>query len=154
MAYTPPDLSNWVVPCPGGYIPPDLGAWVVPCDPGTFVPVVSCRLLIHNGSEYLNLQSSADINIQFADIATGGSILRFRDGSARRQSRYRKQQITINGTADAPPGITDFDFDGPLTVLIKDPFGEQTLTCLAHGWRDTWDYRAGKSGWELTLVEQ
>lgn len=153
MAYTPPDLGNWVVPCPGTYAPPDLGAWTaIPCDP--WEPVVACRLLIDNGSEQLDLQSSADLSIQFATVTSGGSILRFLDGSARRQSRYRKQQITISGAAYLPLGITEYDFDGQLTVRIENPFGDQTLTCLAPGWRDTWNYRAGESSWELTLVEQ
>lgn len=67
------------------------------------------------GGLVIPVQAAGDIRQTYEQLGAVAT-LRMRDGTARRQTVWRKIGTRINGAGQVPPGLAGIDYDVPLTL--------------------------------------
>ncbi len=115
---------------------------------------MTCVVTIADGiNPPVVMQGTPALAVAYQTLAEGGAILRFLDGSAAKQQRWYKEQITVSGSDRVPPGLTDLDYTQVLTLTVDTPVGTDIRTTYSMGPSENWDLRQGTVGWSIVLEE-
>ena len=113
----------------------------------------TCKISVDDGTNVVIIEGVPEQNVAYAPIAGGGSILRFLDGSAAKQQRWYKEQITISGEDRSPQGLRQLLFDQRLTLTIVTSLGMDVYTGYSLGVSETWGLTSGKANWSMVFEE-
>lgn len=113
----------------------------------------ACTITIEDGTNTVTIEGVPQQNVVYAPVAGGGSILRFRDGTAKKQQAWAKEQITITGEDRSPQGLRNLLFGQQLTLTIVTSLGTDVYTGYSLGVSEIWGLTTGKVTWSLVFEE-
>lgn len=119
-----------------------------------------CQVTISDGTDTAVFDiSMSQFSLAFDQVAGGDAILRFLDGSAAKQTRWKKKALTLSCADDAPSGLLDLDYSennangGNLDVTVQRGSDSYAFTCVSLGPQESWDYKQGEASWTMVLEE-
>ena len=81
----------------------------------------------------------------------GATTHRLSDGSAARQTVWRKRRVRISGTGWKPPSLSAVDWSGPVTIAGQNL--AEPVTGFSDGPEESFDQQRAEWRWTLTLEE-
>lgn len=115
---------------------------------------MTCRITVNDGANPpVVMDGIPNLGISFATIQGGGAILRFLDGTAARQYRWRKETYTISGDNTTPAGLRSLVYNGVLTITVETGLGTQVYTGYSMGPDEDWNMTGGQVSWSLVVEE-
>ena len=117
---------------------------------------MACSVTIDDGvNSPVVLENWPENSVAFGLVSGGGTIHRFRDGSAVKQTKFQKKTISLTGQkTPLPTGLRDLDYSQELTVTIVTGLGSEVFTCVSEiGPRETWGLGTANVDWSLDMEE-
>lgn len=114
---------------------------------------MTCRITVFDGTTTVVMDNTLGLNVQYTNIKGGGAIVRFLDGSATKQQRWYKEQLTITGRDRAPSELRDIDYSKVLTITVETNMGTDVYSCISLGVTELWGLTTGEANWTLVAEE-